>query len=85
MSTEMIGAQKSDLLAKLENQFMYHMAEGAQPLKYATIRGQCLELAQMLVALCPESEERDIAVRKLNETMFWANASVARHDNETKV
>jgi hypothetical protein len=79
-SVEMNSAVQTDLMAKLENQFMYHIAEGAQPLKFATIRGECLELAQLLVALCPVCEERDEAIRKLNEVMFWANAAVARHD-----
>ena len=68
-----------ELLARLRNMFEYHMAEGEQPLKYAAVRGQCLELAQLIVALCPESEERNKALERLNETMFWANAAVARH------
>ena len=78
MPTE-ITAETSSLLEKLENQFTYHMAEGEQPLKYAAVRGQCLELAQLIVALCPDSSERDIAVERLNEVMFWANGAIARH------
>lgn len=66
-------------LEELENRFIYHMAEGEQPLKYAAIRGQCLELAKMIAALCPESRERSLAFTALEEAMFWANASVARN------
>ena len=69
----------NDFLTDLENRFMYHMAEGEQPLKYAAIRGQCLELAKMIAALCSESRERSIAFTHLEEAMFWANASVARN------
>ena len=66
------------LLDELNNMFTYHMAEGEQPLKYAAIRGQCLELAQLIVALCPAGKERAEAILRLNEVMFWANAAVAR-------
>lgn len=74
-----ITAETSSLLRELENQFTYHMAEGEQPLRYAAVRGQCLELAKLIVVLCPESTERDIAIERLNEVMFWANGAIARH------
>lgn len=83
VSNAMNNALNSDLSAKLENQFMYHIAEGTQPLQYATVRGECLELARLIVVLCPESEERDQAIKRLNEVMFWANAAVARHSGST--
>lgn len=69
---------KGELMTELENQFKYHMAEGEQPIQYAAIRGACLDLAKLIAAICPDSLERDVAFERLNEVMFWANASVAR-------
>lgn len=83
VSNAMNNALNSDLSAKLENQFMYHIAEGTQPLQFATIRGECLELARMIVVICPDGEEREQAIRRLNEVMFWANAAIARHSGVT--
>jgi hypothetical protein len=83
MMNEVSKAQKAvnadELISNLENQFGYHMAQGAQPVQYATVRGTCLDLAKMIAVICPESEERRMAIRRLNEVMFWANAAIARH------
>ena len=73
------NGENTELLSALENQFKFHPAEGTQPLQYATVRGQCLDLAQLIAVIVPDCWEREQAFKKLNEVMFWANAGIARH------
>lgn len=63
---------------ELENMFTYHPATMEQPGLYGAVRANCLQLAKELTALCPASEELRLAIWKLNEVMFYANASIAR-------
>lgn len=65
--------------ADLENRFNYH-----QPLtdtrrqNHENVRGFCLALAERLNRMLPDGHERDEAIHKLEEVMFWANAALAR-------
>jgi len=36
-------------------------------------------LAKNIINYCPDSRERSLALTKLEECMFWANASIARN------
>lgn len=70
----------------LQKRFTYHPATGLQPGFYGAIRAACFGLAELINALCPEGREKTIAVTKLEEVMFWANASIARsHDEEDEI
>lgn len=69
----------NELVSRLERMFSFHSAEGSQPMQYATVRGQCLELALLIAVLVPNCEEREQAFLRLNEVMWWANAGIARH------
>jgi len=62
----------------LEHRFTYHTPKEGQPEKYVAIREKAKELAFLLDDLCPESREASLAVTKLEEVVFWANASIAR-------
>jgi len=42
------------------------------------IRAEFLHLAQVLNEFLPETREKSLVFTKLEEAMFWANASVAR-------
>jgi hypothetical protein len=37
------------------------------------------DLAETIMCVCPNSRERSLALTKLEECMFWANASIARN------
>ena len=64
---------------RIKNDFTYHSPKGDQPERYEAIRRNAKSLAFLLVDLCPDSRERSLAMTKLEECVFWANASIARN------
>jgi hypothetical protein len=65
---------------RIDNNFIYHKPQGNQPQKYEVIRGSGKTLALTLCRLCPESRELSLALTKLEEAIFWANAAIARNE-----
>ena len=63
----------------LKNRFTYHAPIEGQPEVYEGIRNLALEYGYYLTQQCPESRERSLAITKLEECVFWANASIARN------
>ena len=81
MSTEgYVKEQK--VYDRLENNFTYHRPFGNQLERYELIRSKAKELAEVLVALCPESRELSISLTELETSIMWANASIARNEKE---
>lgn len=66
----------------LENKFTYHKPFGDQPERYESIRAKAKELAELLLLKCPGSRELSLALTSLEESVFWANASIARNEKE---
>jgi hypothetical protein len=67
----------------LINRFRHHTPKDLETSqKYEHIREYCLDLANYLNEQCPESREKSLAVTKLEEVMFWANAAIARNNKE---
>lgn len=64
---------------QIENNFMYHAPKNGQAEKYDRLRAKAKELAYLIDELCPNSREKSLAVTKLEESIMWANASVARN------
>ena len=62
----------------LENRFTYHPPKDDQSGKYALIRNTARSFASEINAHCPDSREKSLAITKLEEVVFWANASIAR-------
>lgn len=62
----------------LRNRFTYHPPTDKQVGSYRYLRGMGLQAARDIVALCPACPERDTAIRKMEEVVMWANASIAR-------
>ncbi len=70
-------------LEELENRFAYHQPFGNQTERYNDIRHFGLNLSLIINDRCPESREKSLALTKLEETVMWANKSIAV--NETKI
>lgn len=64
----------------IEKNFTYHPPKEGQPERYNTIRQTAKVLAETIEATCPSSRERSLAITKLEEAVFWANAAIARNE-----
>lgn len=64
---------------QIENNFMYHSPKDEQAEKYEEIRAKGKELAYLIGGVCPNSREKSLAMTKLEESVMWANASIARN------
>ena len=75
---------KTDKMTKreqIENSFTYHAPQGDQTDRYVDIRELAKRLALYMVDYCPESRELSLALTKLEEAVFWANAAIARNES----
>lgn len=63
----------------LNNRFTYHAPKPGQPEVYQRLRDEAKTLAESINEACPESREKSLAVTKLEEAVFWANAAIARN------
>ncbi|ARA98618.1 DUF7681 family protein [Geobacillus thermodenitrificans] len=65
---------------QIENNFRYHAPKEGQPEKYQAIREKAKELAYLIDELCPNSREKSLAFTNLEQSVMWANASIARNE-----
>jgi len=72
--------QRKTMKEQIEHNFTYHSPKDNQPARYQAIREKAKELALLLDEQCPPSREKSLAMTKLEETSFWANASIARNE-----
>lgn len=68
----------------IESRFKYHPPKGDQSDTYELIRDVAHDYAKLLEQVCPKGRERSIALTKLEETVMWANASIARDKKRDK-
>lgn len=61
----------------LDNSYSYHAPKGDQTERYEALRGKAKELAHMIDELCPSSREKSLAQTNLEQTVMWANKSIA--------
>lgn len=50
---------------------------------FGMVRGQMLRAAELVMQLCPGGREKSLAITHLEEAMFWANASIARNQEDS--
>lgn len=68
--------------SELNKIFTYHKPFGDQPQRYEGLRSKARELAALISAYCPNSRERSLAITNLQQTIMWANASIAINEKE---
>ena len=66
----------------IDNRFTYHPPKSDQNERYVSLRYQARMLAISICDHCPPSRERSLALTKLEESIMWANASIARNEDE---
>lgn len=65
---------------ELKNRFRYHAPKDETTKQnHEFIREMCLELAKSISAVVPNGREQALALTKIEEVMFWANAGIARN------
>lgn len=74
-----LGLRKRPTDAELNNRFTYHPPKEGQPAKYTEIRASAKDFACTLSDLCPPSAELARAFELIDQAVFSANASIARH------
>jgi hypothetical protein len=67
-------------LKDLENRFTYHAPKENQILRYNALRKRALQFAIDINVACPDSREKSLAIKKLEEFVMWANAAIARNE-----
>lgn len=67
-------------VATINHNFTYHPPKDGQPQKYNILRQEAKDLALQFNHLCPDSRELSLALTKLEEAVFWANAAIARNE-----
>lgn len=66
----------------IDNIFSYHAPNNNQTTRYIQLREDARQLAYAINSMCPESREKSLAFTSLQQTIMWANASIALHDND---
>jgi hypothetical protein len=64
-------------IAEMLSQFVYHPATTETAPKHATVRSTVIELARKWWDTLPDSPEKTLAFRKLQEASMYANLAVA--------
>jgi hypothetical protein len=68
-----------ELLKRVRNDFKHHPPKDEDTVAaHEQVRSVLHLTANELIGLCPESRELSLALTKLEEAMFWANAAIAR-------
>jgi hypothetical protein len=64
----------------IENNFTYHSPKDIQLERYEKLRNKAKEFANLINDLCPDSREKSLAMTRVEESVMWANASIARNE-----
>jgi len=67
-------------LHELKVRFTYHRPTEKLHNLMDRIRVKGFRFAEVLITMLPESRERSIAVRKIEEAVFWAQAALTRQE-----
>jgi len=65
--------------AEISHRFAFHPANTEEKRAgHGSIRAACAQLAVQIHERLPECREKSLAITKIEEAMFWANAGLAR-------
>lgn len=66
-------------LQDIKKRIVYHPAGPESLEKFETYRNEAYVLALKIDSLCPEGREKSLALTKLEEVLFWADAAITRN------
>lgn len=68
---------------QIENAFKYHRPKSREVAdNHELVRGWAKTFADCILQSTPSSREQSVALTKVEEAMFWANAAIARYQFE---
>ena len=63
----------------ISNRFAFHPATTEEKkAEHGSVRALCWDVAEEFDRKLPAGREKSLAITKLEEAMFWANAAIAR-------
>jgi len=66
--------------AEIANRFKYHPPKDDTAVEnHQCVRESMLVAAIRVNDVCPDGREKSLAITKLEEAMYWANAAIARN------
>jgi len=65
--------------------FTYHKPFGDQSGRYELLRQKAKEFAETVENLCPDSREKSLAITNIQQSVMWANASIAINEAEEQI
>jgi hypothetical protein len=68
--------------AQIENNFKSHDVTPSQAEHMDMVREGCFRLAKLINTVVPDGRERSISLTELENVMMWANAGIARQQEE---
>jgi len=78
-----MNKEKRDILRQIENNHKHHPPINEHVVKaHELVRELTKQCALGLAGICPDTWELSIALTKMEEAMYWANAAVARNMND---
>ncbi|WP_425298859.1 DUF7681 family protein [Nocardia cyriacigeorgica] len=64
----------------INHRFDFHAATTEEKrAEHGSVRASCRDLGIILDANLPDGREKALAITRLEEVMFWANAAIARN------
>lgn len=66
-------------LQDLENRVSHHQLSEKGADRVLQMRALALDAAQAIADIVPDGREQSLALTKIEEMLFWANAGIARH------
>lgn len=68
-------------MSDLNNRFDFHPANTPERVAaHEAVRAGCKALAEFIDAKVPNGREKALAITKIEECAFWANAGIARSE-----
>lgn len=84
MSNADAAKSRADLLERIAHDFSYHAPTPNQIGRYEVLRSTARQMAEAMARNCPLSPELNTAIERLQDAVFWANASIARNESPRK-
>lgn len=69
-----------EMVKDLNHRFTYHAPKPDQPDRYQLLRAMGRDVAITIIERVPPGREQSLALTKLEEAIFWANAGIARNE-----